>query len=199
MTRCAQVTFSLLFMFGAVAWGFSQEVHPIHSSEYYPLAKGNIWKYQVSTASNVKKSTIEWRVIRADKSKNGIIYQVWPTPSDGDDEAMMLHLSPLGLEEISFGVLIPKSPITVGEKWTSVKPTHRTFRVLSVGQPCHVGGIASEDCLTVEDEDDAVSFRTVTTYAKGVGPIRYEYYKKNTKAEHPIQTVELLSYHLDTQ
>jgi hypothetical protein len=110
-----------------------------------------------------------------------------------------LRISPLGLEEISLGVLIPKSPIIVGEKWTSARSARRTFRVLSVGQPCHVGSIASEDCLTVEDEDDAVSFRTITTYAKGVGPIRYEYYKKNTKAEHTIQTVELLSYHLDTK
>ncbi|MGA3372105.1 MAG: hypothetical protein ABSC48_10130 [Terracidiphilus sp.] len=169
----------------------------IQASEYYPLAKGNIWKYQVSTASSAIKSTVEWRVTSADKSKDGIIYQVWPTPSDEDDEAMMLHMSSLGLEEMSFGILIPKSPIFVGEKWTSVKPTRRRFRVLSVGQPCHTGKIVSENCLTVEDEDDAVSFRTITTYAKGIGPIRYEYYRKSTKAARPIQIVELLSYHLD--
>jgi hypothetical protein len=177
---------------------FSQEANPSHSHEYYPLAKGNIWKYQVHTASNVKSSTVEWRVTSADKTKEGIIYQVWPFPSDSDDEAMMLYMSPRGLEETSFGVLIPKSPIIVGEKWTSAKPTRRIFRVLSVSQPCHAGSIASEDCLTVEDEDDAVNFRTITTYAKGIGPIRYEYFRKSTKAVRPIQTVELLSYHLES-
>jgi len=69
MTRCAEIAAFLLFMVGAVT--FSQESHSFHTSEYYPLAKGNIWKYQVSTIANVKKSTVEWRVTSADNSKMG--------------------------------------------------------------------------------------------------------------------------------
>jgi hypothetical protein len=176
---------------------FSQETHPSTSSEYYPLALGNSWKYQVRTTKNTNISTVIWRVTSADKTKEGIIYQVWPTPSDSDDEAMMLHMSTLGLEETSSGVLIPKSPIRAGERWTSAKSTHhRKFHVLSVGQPCQVGSISSENCITVEDEDDALRFRTITTYAKGIGPIRYEYYRKNAPVVRPIQIVELLSYQL---
>ena len=197
MTRYTQTAHLLLFMIGSITWVFSQEAHPSTSSEYYPLAKGNSWKYQVHTATNTNISTVVWRVTSVDKTKEGIIYQVWPAPSDSDDEAMMLWISSSGLEETTSGVLIPKSPIVAGERWTTAKSSHHhKFHVLSVDQPCHEGSISSENCLTVEDEDDALRFRIITTYAKGIGPIRYEYYSKKAPEVRPIQTVELISYQL---
>jgi hypothetical protein len=197
MTRRAQAASFLMLIISSLNCAFPQGASPSENSKYYPLAKGNVWKYQVKTASSAKSSTVEWRVTSTEKDKEGVIYQVWPKPSHSDDEAMMLVISPKGIEETSIGVLVPKSPVVSGERWISTKSTHRrAFRVLSVGQPCHAGIIASEDCLSVEDEDDGLRFRTVTTYAKGIGPIRYEYFRKNSTAARPIQTVELLSYHL---
>jgi hypothetical protein len=199
MTRYRKTICFLLLTVGVPTWSFSQGTHPSSGAEYYPLAKGSSWKYQVRNVSSAKSSIVEWRVTSADETKEGTIYQVWPTPSSSDDEAMRLRLSSRGVEETSSGVLILKYPAVTGTRWDSAKPTHRTFHVLSVGRPCHVGDITSEDCVVIEDQDDALRFRTITTYAKGIGPVRYEYYKKNSTSTKPIQTVELLSFHLSPQ
>jgi hypothetical protein len=201
MKRCRQAVCSFLFLVGVSAWpiSHSQESHPSPGSKYYPLAKGNTWKYRVQDFSNGKSSTVEWRVTSADKSKEGTIYQVWPFPSNSDDEAMRLHLSSTGVEEASSGVLILKYPAVSGTRWESAKRPRRTFHVLSVGHACHAGDTTSEDCYVIEDQDDALRFRTVTTYAKGIGPIRFEYYWKNSTSTKPMQTVELLSFHLSLQ
>jgi hypothetical protein len=196
MARETQAAYTLLLLIGLSTLAFAQGSE---LSQYYPLSKGNSWKYQVSTGSKSERKTVEWRVTSADNTKEGTIYQVWPFPSDSDDGAMSLRMSAQGLEDSS-SVIIPKTPIFAGKRWqTAESGHHRTFRVLSVGHPCQAGQITSDDCLSIEDEDDALRFRTVTTYAKGIGPVRYVYYLKNGPSKQPIQTVELLSYHLDSR
>jgi hypothetical protein len=197
MIRSPQLVPLLLLLAISETPALSQFAHPAHDAEYFPLAKGNSWKYQVRNVSTSRVSTVEWRVTAADKTKEGIVYQVWPTPADSDDQAMTLQMSSSGLQEASSGVLIPKSPIAAGGSWTSPDPAHhRRFKILVAGQPCHSRSIESGDCISVQDDDDRLPFRTVTTYAKGIGPIRYEYFEKDGKTGHPSQTVELLSYHL---
>jgi hypothetical protein len=197
MIRALQPAPLLLLLALSVTSALSQSAHPADNSGYYPLAKGNSWTYQVRNASTSRVSTVEWRVTSADKTKEGIVYQVWPTPADSDDEAMTLQVSPSGLQEVSSGVLIPKLPIAAGDSWTSADPAHhRRFKILLAGQPCHSGIIESGDCISVQDDDDRLRFRTVTTYARGIGPIRYEYFEKDGKSGRPSQTVELLSYPL---
>jgi hypothetical protein len=166
---------------------------------YYPLAKGYSWKYEVHASVSSKISTVEWRVTSADKTKEGAVFQVWQFPSQSDDESMSLHISKQGIVEMSTGTLILKYPAIAGDSWATFKPTHRVFRVISSGKRCHIGVIESDDCVVVEDEQDTLKFRTVTTYAKGIGPVLYAYYKKGATSSTPIQTVELVSYHLDSK
>jgi len=199
MTRNMRLAICLFLVVGVSSNARSQVVGYSASVPYYPLAKGYSWKYEVHVSGKSKISTVEWRVTGADKTKDGAVFQVWQFPSQSDDEAMSLHISKQGIVETSTGTLILKYPTTAGESWATTKPTHRVFRVISSGKPCHVGVIESDDCVVVEDQQDALKFRTVTTYAKGIGPVLYAYYKKGTAGSTPIQTVELVSYHVDSK
>jgi hypothetical protein len=193
------VTICVFLVAGGISYSRSQVIAPSAGVPYYPLAKGNSWKYEVHNSGKSKNSTVEWRVTGSDKTKEGIVFQVWPFPSQSDDEAMSLLISNQGVVETSRNTLILKYPATAGDSWATNKPTHRVFRVISAGHPCHVGVIESDDCLVVEDQDDALKFRTVTTYAKGIGPVLYVYYKKDTTSGTRMQTVELISYYVDSK
>jgi hypothetical protein len=173
------------------ATGQSPVAHPIQL--YYPLAKGNSWRYQVRETGQ-RVTSVEWRVTSERDTQDGPVYQVWPFPAQSDDEAMTLKFTKQALEEDS-GTILLRLPAFAGDSWSTSRPK-RTFRVLTAGKPCQTGTIRSEDCIVIEEDDDALSFRTVTTYAKGVGPIRYVYYSKHSTANIPIQTVNLMSFSL---
>jgi len=176
----------------------AKEAGSDQGSEYYPLAKGNVWTYRVETGSKGGSSTVEWRVTSTEMFEEGMDYEVWPTPSDDDDDAMLLHVSPEGIEDTDDGVLILTSPVTPSGSWTSGDTPPRTFHILSLGQPCSAGPVGSHDCVTVEEQDGAIHLRIVTTYAKGIGPIRYEYFRQNAPGAGAVETVELVSYHLSS-
>jgi len=176
-----------------------EEAGSDHRSEYYPLATGNLWTYRVQTGRNGRSSTVEWRVTSTAMCEQGMAYEVWPTPSDDDDDVMLLHESAEGVEEIDDDDLILKSSVTTGERWTSGDTPPREFRIVSAGQPCKAGPVRSHDCVTVEEQDNAIRLRIMTTYAKGIGPIRYEYFGPDAADVSPVETVELLSYHLSSR
>ena len=95
----------------------SQVIEEPRAQDYYPLAKGNSWKYNVIDASERSGSTVEWRVTSAAKGKDGVVYQVWLKPSQSDESAMRLRSSPSGIVEDSSGTFIFKIPATLGQKW----------------------------------------------------------------------------------
>jgi hypothetical protein len=163
-------------------------------SRYYPLALGNIWTYRIHHVSpKGKDSKVEWRVTHA-----GETYQVWPKPTQSDDEAMELAVTPEGIREISSNVLLLKFPIKTGETWSGEGESgnkSRTFRVLTANKPCSVGGLNISDCVTIEDEDaTATGLKTVTTYGRDIGPVQYVYYRKKAGKELLLQCVTLTSH-----
>ena len=166
-------------------------------SQYYPLAQGSVWTYWVFTGPERRRSAVEWRVTCTATSEEGLLYEVWPTPADDDDDVMLLHESPEGIEETDDGDLILPSSITTGQKWAAGE--ERRFRIVSAGQRCNEGPVRSRDCAMVEEEDDATHLRIVTTYAKGVGPIGYKYFRQDAGDAGPVETVELRSYHLSSR
>ena len=92
--------------------------------------------------------------------------------------------------------------MAVEDRWVSTPKPVRRFHALSVGLSCRVGRIASADCITVEDRDERIHLRTVTTYARGIGPIRYvnfQYSEDRGSKTKSAQTVELVSYHVSAQ
>jgi hypothetical protein len=196
---CWKLCLVLLLAMAAMLHGQPLTAHP-----YYPLSIGNAWSYVVQSASHGgDPSTVEWKVTAMNKARSGRrVYQVWPTPMQADDEAMQLEVSENGLVEISSKVLVLRSSLKQGDEWTWTRPgasktPGRVFRVRSVGLPCVVGSGKYVDCAVVEDVDQQTRLRTVTTYAKGFGPIEYRSFRMNDKGRpRAVQTVTLKSCHL---
>lgn len=169
---------------------------------YYPLSVGNSWAYRVHRlAPQQKDSHVVWRVTKAEKNKaGGIVYQVWPIPMQADDEAMQLAVYASGIEELASHGLVLKWPLTSGDHWLGRKPVREVqmppvFRVLSVGQACSVASKVFQDCAVVEENDQATGMRTITTYARSVGPVEYKYFRSRQGGkEEELQTVRLESY-----
>jgi hypothetical protein len=53
--------------------------------EYYPLSEGNIWTCRTWQGGSKEGSPVTWRVKHAEKTPEGVVYQVWPTPVQEDD------------------------------------------------------------------------------------------------------------------
>jgi hypothetical protein len=51
------------------------------------------------------------------------------------------------------------------------------FEVISAGRACTVGKRSFDDCAIVREVDEANSVASVTTYARGVGPVKYAYFE----------------------
>lgn len=169
---------------------------------YYPLALGNTWRYFVrQSGRGGRESKVVWRVTKMDTAKSGrVIYQVWPTPMQADDEAMQLTISDSGLEEVSTRMLVLRLALSSGDQWSARNGSQKgqanqAFKVISVGQPCWADSTYFLDCAVVEELDPSAKMRTVTTYAKGVGPVEYRYFRmKPSSKEETLQTVTLRSY-----
>jgi hypothetical protein len=163
-------------------------------AQYYPLSGGNSWKYAVRRAGSKKITHVEWRVTKVDHLSTGNVYQVWPRPMQSDDDAMELRLSKNGIEEVSTNITVLKWPVSVGTEWAAPDGTAQTFRIRSIKAPCKAGARQYSDCLVVEDSDQKMNLRTVTSYARGVGPVKYEYFRIGTRGENKVQTVILTSH-----
>src|SRR5258708_24470690 len=92
-----------------------------------------------------------------------------------------------------------KFPLVKGTKW-GANGRDREFTVVSEGEHCMVGKFKFDVCAVVQDDDRNAKLRTVTTYAYGIGPVRYEYHRMADETfESPVtQTVNLLSYSVKT-
>lgn len=163
---------------------------------YYPLSLGRAWTYVIKDlAPPAHTSTVTWKVTMEEPG-SPIVYQVWPTPMQVDDEAFRLRVTEVGIQEVDTGAYIMKFPIATGAAWESrgkadrVRPG-RTFRVVSTESDCVSGAGRHSGCAVIEDIDRRFNLRTVTTYARGVGPVKFDYYRKSGAREILIRTMEL--------
>jgi hypothetical protein len=162
-----------------------QETHASaeRGSTYFPLAVGNWWLYSLSGNPKEAGKTIRWSVTYRDQRQDFPVYYLLPTPPQGDD-------GPFTLSEVSGGVVDPnlelfviKDPVHTGDRWSVRWPGPRfegkldTLEVVSAGKPCTVGGNSFDDCATIRESVEAINLVTLTTYARGVGPVKYVYFK----------------------
>jgi hypothetical protein len=169
-------------------------------SEYYPLAPGNTWNYRVFQRGKKTTKRVTWRVERATWKHGNNIFVLRPTPMNADDEVMQLQITPEGLKEVTDDFYLIKFPVQSGTKWTA-EELGREFKMLGLRETCEVGRFHFTDCLVVVDDDQQLGLRTVTTYARKVGPVKYEYYslKQPSGADLPPQTLTLVSYSLSSK
>jgi hypothetical protein len=169
------------------------------TTTYYPLAVGNSWKYEVHEGK--KKSFVAWRVTKRTQSKNGAVFQVWPTPMESDDDALTVIVNKDRIRELASGILLVGNDLKIGEHWEmSVEGrVVRRLRVVTTGGACNGTGYASQDCITIADTDERLHLLTLTCYAKGIGPVWFKYYdSRKSAASQPDSTVEIISYRVKT-
>jgi len=184
-----------LTMLAAPHYSHTQEVQNKSWVGYYPLAMGNAWTYRVSGNSETRPTV--WRVINVKPDASGPVFAVWPTPSNSDDEGMNLQFTSEGLHESNYDFFVLRFPITKGNTWSvSRHDQKRVFLVLSEGERCAVGKFKFQSCAVVRDDDPEVKLRIVTTYALGVGPVQYEYYKllRDGAATEATQVLRIVSF-----
>jgi len=194
--KCTLSVTYLLMSLLAPNFGNSQEPPSRSWSGYYPLSRDNIWKYVLTskTAKNPPQF-VTWRVLNLSSNSKGPVFAVWPTPAESDDDGMQLQFTHEGLKELGNDFYVLRFPLTKGSTW-SVEHHERVFTVLREGEPCAVGKFNFSECLVIQDEDREARLRTITTYAFGTGPVRYEYCRLDgAQAEsQATQTMEIVSY-----
>ncbi|MGO9641176.1 MAG: hypothetical protein ACLP1Y_07730 [Candidatus Acidiferrales bacterium] len=160
-----------------------QSAHPNSEkvSSYFPLSVGNRWSYVLERHSKIA-GTLIWRVTQREIIDGIPVYHLWPTPAQGDE--------PLSLSEVQGGVVeahterfLLKNPLHSGDLWSVRSDTPRAigkldaFEIVSAGKACSVGQRSFDDCATIREDDEANNVTSFTTYARGVGPVKYVYFR----------------------
>jgi len=156
----------------------SREAGGKQKRSYYPLAVGNWWSYKVKDPRK-KTTTVKWQVVRKEKEADygPEAYQLTATPVQSD-EPTILASRENGIVEPDTGNVLLKNPLQTGDRWSdrsSFSPN--TYEVISAGKPCAAGGRRFRDCAIVRERDEKAALVTLKTYARGVGPVSFVYYK----------------------
>jgi len=152
------------------------------ASHYFPLSVGNSWLYEIRPRPKFAAKTVKWTVTQRETIRGKTVFHLWPTPAQGD-EPLSLSRVEAGIVEEGTERFLLKNPLLTGGRWTAKslslkKPgAVHTFDMVSVGKACSVGSHSFDDCAIVRETDEANNLASVTTYARGIGPVRYVYFK----------------------
>jgi len=149
---------------------------------YFPLAVGNWWLYMVRGQSQNAVRTIRWRVAQRELLHGSPVFHLWQQPAQGD-EPLSLSRVEAGIVEAGTERFLLKNPLRTGARWSaksrSLRAPNKTyaFEVISCGKPCSAGGHSFDDCAIIREVDEANNIASLTTYARGVEPVKYLYFK----------------------
>ena len=176
---------AIIVLLGCIAGTALSQTQPSNTkngSSYFPLSVGNQWQYISVRSSTNAASSIKWSVTQRELVHGVPVYHLWLTPPEGDE--------PLNLAEVEGGILedntdrfVLKNPLHEGQQWRSTSHSLRansksdTSKVISAGKACSVGERTFDDCAIVREVDEANDIASLTTYARGVGPVKYVYFK----------------------
>jgi hypothetical protein len=149
---------------------------------YFPLAVGNWWLYMVRGQPQSAVRAIRWRVAQRELLHGSPVFHLWQQPAQ-DDEPLSLSRAEAGILEAGTERFLLKNPLRTGDRWSaksrSLRAPNKTdaFEVISCGEPCSAGGHSFNDCAIIREVDEANNVASLTTYARGVGPVKYVYFK----------------------
>jgi hypothetical protein len=188
--RLALIGFAAALGFVAICMAGPAAPQKTHASAergspYYPLAVGNWWLYTFGGHSKRAGKTLKWSVTDKAMRHGTPVYSLSSDPSLGDDEPLVLSPVNRGVMEADIGEesFLLKYPLKTGARWEARLSGPRfvgkldSFQVVSEGKGCTVGAYSFDHCVTVREADEVAGFATVTTYARGVGPVKEVYFK----------------------
>lgn len=155
-------------------------------AEYYPLAVGNRWTYDVRFLGQELQHSVELVGQRED----GRFV---------DREGNAIGVDAYGVGDGKRYLLRP--PLAPGHQWTTVVSVSSIERneVLSVGKPCRAAAGAFADCVVVESRnrvDPKTTLVNTLTFARGVGIVRVETVAEVEGERVPQATRDLASFEL---
>lgn len=153
-----------------------------NKGNYFPLSVGNSWTYLLRGHTEVPGKTIKWKITQREVIRGIPVFHLWQTPSQ-DDEPLSLAEVETGIREAGTERFLLKKPLRIGERWSAKSRSLRApgksdaFEVTSDGKPCSVEEHSFDDCTVIREIDEANDVASLTTYARGVGPVKYVYFK----------------------
>jgi hypothetical protein len=153
-----------------------------NDGSYFPIAVGNWWLYKLGGDSRVAGKSKKWTVTDS-AIENGVgCYTLSPIPPFGDDAPWELSPAKEGIQECD-GRFILRYPVRIRDRWSyesqrcGATGKLNQFEVVSAGKPCSVGGHSFHDCATVREIDEPLKLFSLTTYSRGIGPVKFVYFK----------------------
>jgi|GEM_PF-2577207 len=151
-------------------------------NSYFPLSVGNWWVYTLEGHSKKAGKTIKWSITQKEVVHGTPVYHVWQTPAQ-DDEPLSLNEVDGCITETDTKRILLKNDLHTGDRWNTLSRSPRSpgkldaFEVVSAGKACAVGERRFDDCAAIREIDEANNVASLTTYARGVGPGKYAYFK----------------------
>jgi hypothetical protein len=126
--------------------------------EYYPLAVGNRWTYEMDFMGSPREQTVEIT------SQRGGYFQ--------DTQNGQLAVDAYGLRDQKRYLL--RHPLEVGKGWTNVVSVSSVerYQITGVQVPCEAPAGKFDDCVQVESRNrvnDKTTLLNEMTFARGVG------------------------------
>jgi len=189
---------SIVALLAASAVSLACAESNVADARYYPLSVGAVWTYKVQQYEpKVRRSSVQWKVTASTLQGGRNVYQVWPSPAQSDDEAMQLVITLGGVLELTDDVIVLRFPIRAGESWSEDVPGSkvvRRFLVRSANQPCLSENRKVSSCVVIEETNSSTGVRTLTTYGRDIGPVKYEYFRQMSGKESLVQRATLSQY-----
>jgi hypothetical protein len=153
------------------------------AADYYPLAIGNSWTYEVNMLG--EQRTMQ---VKIDAVANGFFR---------DSTGAELVADAFGVRDQKRYLL--REPLEVGTSWTNVVSVSSVerYQITSVGLPCESPAGKFENCVVVESRNRASDSKTLVndmTFAPGVGMVRVAMVLENSGQLVPQTTLVLKAY-----
>lgn len=155
----------------------------VRAADYYPLAVGNSWTYEVNMLG--EQRTMQ---VKIEGVANGFFR---------DSTGAELVADAFGVRDQKRYLL--REPLEVGTSWTNVVSVSSVerYQITSVGLPCESPAGKFENCVVVESRNRATPTKTLVndmTFAPGVGMVRVAMVLENSGQLVPQTTLVLQSY-----
>lgn len=162
------------------------EIAGVPSKEFYPLAVGNSWSYQVQLLG--EKTQMEVKILKED---NGVFE---------DSTGNQLFTDAFGVRDQKRYLL--RDPVEVGTEWSNVVSVSSVerYKIVSANVSCDAPAGHFEGCVVVESTNRVGEGKALVnelTFAPRVGLVRISTLLINDGKKVPQSTLELTRYQVE--
>ena len=183
MTKPLLATLVVLLTACATTPGSGDATKTQTAADFYPLAVGTTWRYEVDLLSARQNITVKTlRVVDG-------FYE--------DSQGMRLQVDSFGVRDPHRYLL--RNPIQVGTKWSNVISASVTehYEIIGTNQTCESPAGKWQGCVIVESRNRLEEGKTLVnelTLAPGVGIVQLNVTREENGTRSPQTSLTLLSF-----